>query len=366
MPPFSYSFSVIRGLQAGRAYYVTMCPLRLIPKIFLFDEEELAPELRAQRTLNKARIPEIARYISKNRDSYVFSSLTASIAGIDGEVKFETLKDHDGFRDIGVLHVPLNARFIINDGQHRRAGIETALREHPELGDETISVVFFIDPGGDRAQQMFTDLNRYAVRPSRSLEVLYDQRDDGAVVARDVVKRSKFFPALVEFERSTLAPRSSRLFTLSAIETANSILLGDQQQQPIGDRIALATSFWDEVALYIPEWQAVKNRKITSGDVRRDSISAHGIALSALAYVGRALLADEPNAWKKRISGLKGLDWSRSNASLWEGRALVGGKLSKAHTHVRLTASALKIRLGLPLSPEEHHLEQAFKAGGAS
>ncbi|MDB2184838.1 DNA sulfur modification protein DndB [Mycobacteroides abscessus subsp. abscessus] len=50
---FEWAFPAIRGVQAGREYYVTMCPLRLIPRMFLFDEEELTAEMRAQRTLNK-------------------------------------------------------------------------------------------------------------------------------------------------------------------------------------------------------------------------------------------------------------------------------------------------------------------------
>ena len=50
---YEYVFPAIRGVQAGREYYVTMCPLRLIPRLFLFDEEELPPEMRAQRNLNR-------------------------------------------------------------------------------------------------------------------------------------------------------------------------------------------------------------------------------------------------------------------------------------------------------------------------
>ena len=61
--PSSMSSRPSAGVQAGREYYVTMCPLRLIPRLFVFDEEELPPELRAQRSLNKARVPEMARYI---------------------------------------------------------------------------------------------------------------------------------------------------------------------------------------------------------------------------------------------------------------------------------------------------------------
>ena len=79
-PQFGYQFPAIRGVMAGRAYYTSMCPIRLIPRIFLFDEEEAAlpPELRAQRTLNKSRIPEMTDYILGSLKGYVFSALTAS------------------------------------------------------------------------------------------------------------------------------------------------------------------------------------------------------------------------------------------------------------------------------------------------
>ena len=71
----------------------------------------------------------------------------------------------------------MSARFLINDGQHRRAAIESALRDRPELAEETISVIFFVDAGLRRSQQIFADLNRHVVRPPKSLSVLYDHRD---------------------------------------------------------------------------------------------------------------------------------------------------------------------------------------------
>jgi DNA sulfur modification protein DndB len=43
-----HQFAAIRGIQAEREYYVVMCSMRLIPKIFLFDEEEIPADLRAQ------------------------------------------------------------------------------------------------------------------------------------------------------------------------------------------------------------------------------------------------------------------------------------------------------------------------------
>lgn len=139
---FEYVFPAIRGIQAGREYYVSMCPLRLIPKIFLFDEEELVPELRAQRILNHARVPEMASYLIENKKNYVFSSITASINGL---VQFEPLGEKGNASRVGNLKIDMNSQFIINDGQHRRAAIEIALKTRPELADETISVVFFVD-----------------------------------------------------------------------------------------------------------------------------------------------------------------------------------------------------------------------------
>lgn len=357
--PFEYVFPAIRGVQARREYFVSMCPLRLLPKIFLFDEEELVPELRAQRILNKSRLPEIARYVTTNRDNYVFSAITASV---DGDVNFEPLGPGPEGQRVGLLHIPMTATFIINDGQHRRAAIEIALRENPDLADEAIAVVFFLDKGLERCQQMFADLNRHAIRPSKSLGVLYDHRDASAKLARLVVLRSPVFKDHVEMERSALAARSRKLFTLSAIHSAIAALLHGTEvaEEEAANK---CVDFWEEVARFVPEWQAVRDRKITAGDVRQDFIHSHGIVLHALGSVGNALLTEEPASWKKRLRKLSQLDWSRSNSKLWEGRAMSGGRICKAGHNVTLTANAIKMKLGLPLSAEEQRIENAFLRG---
>ena len=118
------SFPVIRGVQAGREYYVAMWTLRTLKQISIFDEQELPPELRAQRTLNKSRVPEIANYILDNPKDYVFSAITASI---DSEVEFEPMSTKPSEARLGTLKVPMDAKFIINDGQHRRAAILSAM-----------------------------------------------------------------------------------------------------------------------------------------------------------------------------------------------------------------------------------------------
>ena len=358
--PFEYVFPAIRGIQARREYYVSMCPLHLIPKLFLFDQEELVPELRAQRTLNKNRLPEMARYMVENRDNYVFSAITASV---DAELRFEPIGTGAEGRRVGLLHIPMASKFIINDGQHRQAAIKMALREKPELADESIAVVFFVDIGLERCQQMFADLNRYAIRPSKSISVLYDHREDMAKLAKLIVLTSPFFRDVVESEKSTLSPRSRKLFTLSAIYTATSALLNSANNSTFHDKAETAIAFWEEVANQFPEWALVRERKMAAGDVRRDFIHSHGIALQAIGKCGNALLRKKSDNWKRRLRRLKKIDWSRSNAKLWEGRAIIGGRVSNAASNVILTTNAIKKHLGVPLAADEQRVEEAFLRG---
>lgn len=358
MAGFEYVFPSIRGIQAGREYYISMCPMRLIPRIFLFDDAELKPELRAQRVLNKQRVPEIARYILGNPGGYTFSALTASV---DGKVKFDPLGQHDDDRNIGRLRIPMSARFVINDGQHRRAAIETALEENPDLGDETISVVFFMDVGLKRCQQMFADLNRFSVRPTKSLGLLYDHRDQDAHIAKGVVERVSVFNGLTETERSTISNRSIKLFTLSGIYHATQTLLMGLDLPTPDQQLEAASEFWNEVARHIPDWQLARDRKVSAADLRRDYVHAHSLALAALARVGNVLLQKQGRSWGVPLKKLSTLDWSRENARQWEGRAMNAGRLSKRNVNVTLTANLLKQHLGLPLTNEEQELEKDFK-----
>jgi len=356
MEPYNYEFTAIKGVQAGRAYYMAMCPLRLVPKLFVFDEEEIGPDLRAQRTLNRARVPAIARYITENPTEYVLSAVCASV---DGRIEFSAASSDQSLRSVGTLRIPMTARILINDGQHRRAAIEEALKVRPELGDETISVVLFVDAGLKRSQQMFADLNIHAVRPTRSLGVLYDHRDHLAKLSRHIVDEVEYFKGLAELEKTTISNRSVKLFTLSSIYQATGELLGKRRGSELTKAdTTLAVAFWRQVGNHIPDWGRAARREVIPAELRREFVHAHGIALHALAIAGVRLLALHPSDWQRRLKGLSKIDWSRRNATLWEGRALIGGRLSKARNNILLTANVILRALNLPLSVDGEKVER--------
>jgi len=355
-----YSFPAIRGIQASREYYSAMVQLKLIPTIFRFNESEVPAQVRSQRVLNHARIPEIASYIVNNPKDYVFSSIAASIS--EAPVQFIPADLNNPHSKVGKIVIPMDARVLINDGQHRRAAIEEALKERPELGNETISVVFFIDTGLKRSQQMFSDLNRHAVRPTKSISILYDYRETFAQAVRDMSTTLPIFKDLTDLEKTSISNRSRKMFTLSTIYQGTAALLGKKTKvkKITLDEEKFAQEYWNEVAKNIPDWQLLIKGDVASSSLRNDFIHAHGIALHALGIVGHSLIEEFPDTWKEKLTILHEIDWSRSNDTVWEGRAMNNGRISKAQTNLTLTANYLKQMMKLPLTIEEAKVEKQF------
>lgn len=153
------------------------------------------------------------------------------------------------------------------------------------------------------------------------------------------------------------------MFTLSSIYQATKELLGKiNDDNNISDSDEkIATEYWTEVAKNIYEWELLVQSKVTSSELRRDFIHAHGVGLHALGIVGNALMKKHPTSWKKKLQALKGLDWSRSNSNLWEGRAMIGGRINKSRTNLLLTTNALKQVLDLELTLSEQKLKKISK-----
>lgn len=349
---YCYSFPAIRGVQAGRPFYIATCPLRIIPKIFSFDEDEVPPELRAQRTLNKSRIPEMVKYLLNNPKDYVFSALTASIA-VDVE-----FREYADAHNSGILRIPMDAQILINDGQHRRKAIEEAIKENPKLGQDNIPVLFFVDEGLKKSQQMFADLNKYAVKPSSSLSTLYDQRDQASELARKLASEIKPFIGLTEMERSNIAKLSNKLFTLSSIKQATRVLLGKGPKDSYSnEEKKLATEYWYQVYLNMPDWKMAIDKEVSASKLRQEFIHSHGIGLQAIGMLGQCLLKNNTLHWKKELTKLKSINWRKTNPE-WIRRTMSHGKLSKSTSSIQLTTNFLKITFKLPLTEEEKKLEQ--------
>lgn len=259
-----------------------MVPLDCIPKLFTFSDENMPPEVRSQRTLNKSRIPEICNYILQNPSSYVFSAL---IASIDGEVCFNPASPDNS--TVGTLSIAMSAKLLI-------------------------SIVLYHDIGLKRAQQMFSDLNRFAIRHTQSLSILYDTRGKNSIIVKEVIDAIPGFNTLVDKEHTSVPNRSVALFTLSAFYCGTTALLENLKLSPEEQR-DFAIKFWTTVYKNMPEWQKVNTGEVKSSVVRNESLSPLSITIKALGEVGNSFYTKYPKSWAKKLKKLKTVDWSQKN-----------------------------------------------------
>lgn len=349
-----FSFLAIRGQQGDNVYYLTHCPLRLVPRLFLFDEAEVPAELQQLHSIDVNRVESIAEYLLTNTKDYMLPPL---IVTIDYEVSFESLSTE--LPEAGQLRVPLTAKMIIQDGQHRREAITRALKENFIIGDDTVPVMLIPDPYFSRAARLYSDLNRPKQRHTKSQRILHNHQNPLADLVRQLVDEVSLFKNLTELEKTTISNRSKALFTLSAVFQATQALLGVTKNDSISaEQANLAQQFWEKLAQIIPEWQAVISGKMKAADLRKNYIHAHGVGLVAIGRAGHSLVINEPDDWPDKLREFNEIDWSRSNKELWEGRAMVRGRMSKAKDSVKLTANAIKTSLSLPLTAQEKKLEE--------
>jgi DNA sulfur modification protein DndB len=357
------TFPVMRGNMGGRQYYSLLISLSEIPHLFKFNDwEHCTTELRTQRVLNKARVPDITRYMLENEDGYLFSSITASYSC---PVKFVPSADN---AEVGTLEMELeNIEFIINDGQHRCAAIAAALKENPALGKEKISVLLFETESLERLQQMFSDLNRFVQQTSKSLGMLYDRRDNLSALTMEVSEQVDVFRGTVDKEKVTIPLRSPKLFTISALYEANEELLGKKVPKKgsaaYAQAVKTAVEYWTELSKVLGDWQRVKNGDLSAADLRQEKINTHAVVLRALGGVGRTLLAKYPEGWQAKLNYLEKIDWRKSVGTsanpLWDDVCITAGSVVSNRQARAATLAVLLREIGESPNGKLTHKESA-------
>lgn len=335
----------IRGKMGTTQYFTANFPLGMVVRLFTFDPErmgQLPVEQRAQRALKRSRIPEIAEYLQE--DDYFFSSLTVSVDADWLEFVPSELDEN-----VGVLKLPMEADWMINDGQHRAAGIAEALQQDPTLRNDNISVIVMADAGLERSQQIFSDLNRTVLKTSRSLDILFDHRSPINRISTHVVNNVRLFKGKVDKERVSLSAQSPLFATLNGVQQAVAQMLAHVSAADLErdfDRYqALVTEFWEYATSVVEPWTAIANGTLKPAEARVEYISSYQMAVSALGAVGAAVLSKSGD-WKKALDNLKKVDWKKSNKD-WQGLVMIGPEVVTRVTTRKALADFLKWKAGV-------------------
>ncbi len=350
------TFEVVRGMQAGKEFYIGMCSFATIYHHFKFnDDPQIPPQMRAQRKLRESRIPQIVNYIKNNPKDYILSSITVSVGG---KISFSSPAGENA--RIGKLIIQIDAPILINDGQHRSAAIKSVYQQRPEMGNEKISVVFFEDKGLHKSQQMFSDLNQHAVKPTRSLGILYNHRDTFARFIVTLANDVEVFRGRTEMEKTSISNRSTKFFTLNGIADATRYLLKLNTKTIPSDKQQLAVDYWTEVARNIPEWNLLSEKKVSPAELRQNFVHAHTNVLNALGMIGHILTTAYPDAWKQKLRGLQKVRWERDD-EIWEGKLVIDGRMLKTNLGIKKASDVILVSCGVNKTLDEFEGQKSRK-----
>lgn len=334
----SIEIPVIRGIQAGREYYVTQVPLGILKRFTVPDLSELPAMRRSQRVLSVARGNKILDYIRKNLRTYILSALTMSIAA---DIDFTELLPDEPF---GKLRLPLDAIFHPIDGQHRHYALLKAVAEIRDLEDETIPVVFFLDIGEKWRAQAFLDLNQYTSKPSKSIVNAYDHRDPLADHLRRLLKQNKFYERFTSIDVATVSPKSVFLFSFAGLTEATGHLLNGL---PNEGHTRIAAEFWEFLIEKFPEWKQVYEDQLTPTELKTEKIQTQAIALCALAQCANVTIRSHGSDWKTYFT-LERVNWERANPD-FEGLFMFSGNIRKTKETIVDFARYLHKTMEIPL-----------------
>jgi DNA sulfur modification protein DndB len=165
----------------------------------------------------------------------------------------------------------------------------------------------------------------------------------------------------VDKDRISLPLRSPKLFTLGAIYDGTSALLDGVPPTDYEKKLAAALEFWETVADNMPLWGQVEAGDLKPAELRQEHICTHAVILWALGSMGRTLMTEKPLEWQQALGALKSLDWRRTNRE-WQGVAMSGPDVVNRRQSRMDTASFLKRKLGLALTPGEERSLKGAKA----
>lgn len=349
-------------------YYVSVMTLGEAARMIDYAEDvdgwtsETPAELKLQRKLNVQRVEkEMVPYLVANEDHF-YSALTVEVraAPRDGEcsLDFESTAQFPGAIEFGQLTLDGTESLYALDGQHRLKSIELAIRQRPELAREHIALILV--PFGDisRSQTMFSDLNRNAKTPSKSISLLFAHRDPHARIAKRVGDEARLLRGRMNLESTSLSANARQFMTLSTLYEMVRTLVGEVDEDiPEEDEERLVrevVQVLDCLTEAIPAWRMVRDDEEHPAYLRQRELVGHGVAQRALAELARRSRVQAPSRWQDMLmrlcerskDGRAVVDWRLTNP-VWQSVALQGGRVNNTSTSIQLLADELARAIGL-------------------
>lgn len=260
--------------------------------------EDMSVEERYQRDLNYNRVKkQIAPYFA-NDESRFFGAIIVAAMNFGDQVSFEPLAEvatrglpglyKAAAAPIGFLTFGGGEVLIPLDGQHRLKAIEFAVTGRDERGREIGSIgspcvelaqedvtVILVSYEPRKARKIFTRVNRYAKPTTAGQNIVTDDDDIFAVLAREVT--NEFIGSrLVKFTSNTLRKGDEHFTTLAIIANCNEWIIEGNFPSEKVDKTRLPSA--QKVHLYRQKVREVWEELLGEIDVFADALGDREVA----------------------------------------------------------------------------------------
>ena len=300
-------FPALRSRMGDWIYYITFMSFGDIKEWIRPTEEIHKSKLLSdwiQRRLNEYHAKAIAKYL-QTQPERMFNALFVGVYGGEpqwgeieisipiGIIPFSVTEDEidEISRSMGVLYLTGNEKLFAIDGQHRVAGIKTAVAEDQALETEEVTVILVghqtDEKGRERTRRLFTTLNKTAKRVAQTDIIALDEDNGAAIVARRMI--DEFLPFRqrqpIAFTPKANIPESDPHSVTSVVTLFNLVQVLSPCIKGVTKRAFIASrpdddllnevyefccEYWNALIKYIPEYNEVFETKAKSAsDFRR-------------------------------------------------------------------------------------------------
>ena len=194
---------------------------------------------------------------------------------------FDAKEHFPGGVEFGVLTLDGTERLCAMDGQHRLRSIELAIRQKPELAREHITLILVPFHSVARSQSLFSDLNRYAKSPSKSISLLFTHRESLARITKELAHTVPLLRDRVNMENTSLSSNARQFVTLSTLyEMTKALVDGRDTEDPASEQQIAAelTAVLTELTQAIEVWRLVASGEEHPAYLRQRHLCMHGVA----------------------------------------------------------------------------------------
>jgi len=365
------TISAMKGKFGSTEYYIlTMKAKELAEKISIPSEMEdwknMSLEEKEQRDINYSRVKrQIAPYLANDPDRF-FGAIIVAAKNFDPN-NFESVlkmcKDSmphlykSEARNMGFLTFTGAELLIPLDGQHRVKAIKFAIEGLDEKGgkipnmspsadiaNEDVTVIL-IDYKPAKARKIFTKVNRYAKATTTGQNLVTDDDDIIAVLAREIANDVKFIgPDLVKYQNNTLSDKDGYFTTLAALADCNEAIMManfgggkiDRTHLPDKEKVALyrdkVHETWEFLLEHIDLFSDALSDKDESGNGKRHEIRENYLLGKPVpqvclvkAFARLTNLQTNKLSPSQAAKKLNAIPWEKDNP-LWDGLFLKGEK----------------------------------------